>query len=266
MFYAALPPWAGLVFVTALGLCLGSFATALAWRLPRGLPWVRARSACPSCGSLLSLADLVPVFSWLFLRGACRHCGKKIGGHYFAIEMATMGLCMALYLKYGFSWTILPVFLLPPVLVAAIDIDLRHKIIPDILNAVIAAAAVVTILLQMSSLSLFFTALGQEWMWEGVAGAVLYGGGSYALRGFFLWKMGREALGLGDVKLFAAIGLWFGLDADMLSAFLLLSGAGGVSSALVWRRIAKEAEFPFGPAIIFSFICVLLWRIPYFMS
>lgn len=83
---------AGVFF--CFGLIIGSFATALVYRLPRGLDWVSARSRCPSCGHVLGVPDLVPVFSWLFLRGRCRHCGTKIPARYPLIELS-FGLAAA---------------------------------------------------------------------------------------------------------------------------------------------------------------------------
>lgn len=77
---------AGLFFI--LGACLGSFMTALAYRLPRGLDWVSDRSRCTSCGHALGMPDLVPIFSWVFLRGRCRHCGADVSARYPAIELA----------------------------------------------------------------------------------------------------------------------------------------------------------------------------------
>ncbi|MCB1538670.1 MAG: prepilin peptidase [Alphaproteobacteria bacterium] len=84
---------AGVFF--CLGLCLGSFATALVYRLPRGLNWTTERSRCPSCGHALGVPDLVPVFSWLFLRGRCRHCGTRIPARYPLIELG-FGVFVAL--------------------------------------------------------------------------------------------------------------------------------------------------------------------------
>lgn len=84
--------------VAAVGLALGSYFAALTYRLPRGVTGLR--SACPSCGHGLAARDLVPVFSWLFLRGRCRYCAGRIGVRYTAIELATaLGLT-------GFFWLV----------------------------------------------------------------------------------------------------------------------------------------------------------------
>ena len=61
-----------------LGAALFSFMNVVAWRLPRGMDPLKGRSVCPQCGHTLGVPDLVPVFSWLFLRGRCRHCGAHI--------------------------------------------------------------------------------------------------------------------------------------------------------------------------------------------
>lgn len=70
-----------------LGLCFGSFVNALVWRLHEHKNWVNVRSQCPACGHLLSAADLVPVLSWLRLRGRCRYCRAPIAPHYPLIEL-----------------------------------------------------------------------------------------------------------------------------------------------------------------------------------
>jgi leader peptidase (prepilin peptidase)/N-methyltransferase len=84
-----------LIAVAAVGLALGSFAAAMAYRLPRGVRGVR--SVCPSCGHTLGIRDLVPVFSWLCLKGRCRYCAAPISARYPLIELAVMLGVMALY-------------------------------------------------------------------------------------------------------------------------------------------------------------------------
>ncbi len=85
---------AGLFF--CFGLCLGSFMTALVYRLPRGLNWTTDRSRCPSCGHALGVPDLVPVFSWLALRGRCRHCRTPIPARYPLIELGVGAVLAAI--------------------------------------------------------------------------------------------------------------------------------------------------------------------------
>ena len=263
--FGELPEFFWYIVTLLGGLCLGSFATALAWRLPRGVSMTaKARSSCTACGHDLSTFDLIPFFSWLFLRGRCRYCRTPVSWRYPLIEISTAALCLVFHFRFGFSPETVCAFVLAPALVAMVDIDFRYKILPDVLNATIAIAGVLAIILSawhaFDATAHLVAMLGQA-----AGGALIYGGGSWALRAIFMvWKK-REALGLGDVKFFAASGIWLGMNVDALAAYLLLSGVCGVVAALVWRKATGELEFPFGPALIGAFVAVLLWRGLYFV-
>lgn len=84
---------AGLFFV--MGACIGSFLNVLIYRIPRGQEWVKTPSACPSCGHRLGALDLVPILSWMALRGRCRYCGTSISARYALVECVT-GIIFAL--------------------------------------------------------------------------------------------------------------------------------------------------------------------------
>lgn len=103
----------GLVF----GLILGSFTTMLSYRLPRKLSIIKPRSRCPSCQTILGIPDLVPVFSWLMMKGRCRHCHAPIGGRYVLIETVTSFLVASAFAVVGFHW---PLLLIVPAIVAAV--------------------------------------------------------------------------------------------------------------------------------------------------
>ncbi len=95
------------VFGLTIGAILGSFATMLAYRLPRRLSIVAPRSHCPTCKATLSARDLVPLFSWLSTHGRCRHCQTKIGVRYFWIELSCSLLCCLATAFLGLSaWLI----------------------------------------------------------------------------------------------------------------------------------------------------------------
>ncbi len=246
-----------MAFVVFLGLALGSFATALSYRLPREISIVtRARSQCPSCGHVLESADLVPLFSWVFLRGKCRHCRAHIGMRYPLIELATLALCLLFFFVYGLSAQTIFVFALAPVLVAIIDIDLWHQIIPDSLNTAIAVIGIVVLAVNagMAAHPVHFL------MTRGIqacCGVLAYGGGAWLLRAAAGVILKREALGLGDVKFFAAAGFWLGLNAMEASFLMIVSGGAGVILALLWKKRGDAAEVPFGPSLVIAFIFVL---------
>lgn len=72
-----------------VGACVGSFLNVLIYRIPRGHEWVRTRSACPSCGHILGAGDLIPIMSWVALRGRCRYCKTRVSAQYPLVEAAT---------------------------------------------------------------------------------------------------------------------------------------------------------------------------------
>ena len=84
-----------------LGAALFSFMNVVAWRLPRGMDPLQGRSHCPQCGHTLGAPDLVPVFSWLFLRGRCRHCGARIPVRYFLVEVLGGVLALGCTRRFG---------------------------------------------------------------------------------------------------------------------------------------------------------------------
>ena len=255
-----------IIVVVFLGLMLGSFATALCYRLPRDLSMVtKTRSECPSCAHNLGISDLIPLFSWILLKGKCRYCRASIGMQYPLIELATLALCLLFYSVYGLKPETAAVFILAPVLVSIIDIDFRYKIIPDSLNlaifltgvAALGANAVVAAHPVDFIMGHGASALG---------GALLYGLGSWLLRQAGQIMLKREAMGLGDVKFFTAAGFWLGLNANAASTLMMVSGISGIALALIWKKRTGEAEVPFGPSLIIAFIGALWFFPPEFMG
>jgi len=246
-----------IIIVVFIGLILGSFATALCYRLPRGLSMLtRARSRCPSCDHTLGVWDLVPLFSWIVLKGKCRYCQARIGTQYPLIEMATLGLCLLFYSVYGLTPETAAVYILAPVLVSIIDIDLRYKIIPDSLNLAIALTGMGALGINAALAAQPLDFIMQQGL-PAVSGALIYGLGSLFLRYVGGVILKREAMGLGDVKFFAAAGFWLGLNANAIAALMMISGVSGIILALVWKKRSGEVEVPFGPSLIIAFIAVL---------
>lgn len=237
-------------FIVALsffGLCLGSFATALIYRIPRGISWVKdgqgaSRSKCPACQTTLTIFDLVPVFSWIFSKGKCRHCGGKISASYPLTEIICLGLVLALGIVWGGQWATLPILLMVPFLIAHIVIDWEHMILPDEINMVLFA------------LSLGFLALGgagDEWLMHIAAGLLLplFFWGVAALMRF--WKK-QEALGMGDLKFLPTAGILLGLAP--IPSFLVVGGVLGLATGLFYQLSGRKGAFPFGPALILSLL------------
>lgn len=253
----------GFYIALFLGLCLGSLATALAYRLPRGISMIaRERSHCPACDRPLGVLDLVPVFSWLALRGRCRGCKKYYGLRYLGIECATLALCLAFYFLMPAGAPVLAMYLAAPALVAMTAIDFEWQILPDKLNAWLAAMAGLAIVLQTGLLPL--DDWSADWGAAGfqallaLGGAFVYAITALVIRAVMQWRMGQEPLGLGDIKFFAAAGFWLGPDPMRFAIFMMVAGFAGIFLGLAWRRWKGEGVFPFGPALIFAFIAFLL--------
>jgi prepilin signal peptidase PulO-like enzyme (type II secretory pathway) len=246
--------------VSFIGLCLGSFATALSHRLPLGQSiWRKTRSACPACERNLEAIDLLPVVSWLLLRGRCRRCGAPIGLRYPVIELATLVLCLSFLYLFGLSPALFAMLAVAPIIVSVVDIDFRHRIIPDGLNLSIA-------FLGFAAIFLFYipeargAEMAAERLTAGAAAALAYGFGSFALRAVVKAILKKEPIGCGDIKLFAALGVWLGLSLENLAYLAMLCGGGSLLIGFFWRRWSNDPEYPFGPAIIFSFLCLLFYR------
>jgi leader peptidase (prepilin peptidase)/N-methyltransferase len=255
------------VIVTFLGLVLGSFSTALAFRIPREIPWFVSnkkkdgatayRSHCPSCQTTLGVLDLVPVFSWVFLKGRCRHCRVNIPVEYPATEMASVLVAFSVYNVMGLTLLSVAYFALIPFLIALLVIDLKFYILPNHLVFIVAALGALNIITQVS--------MGFEdlnYAAYHVFSALIYGGVSWGL-GYGMTKvLKRDSLGFGDVKFFAAVGLWLGWD--HFPEFLMLSGFLGLVMALIWKKVKGSDIFPFGPALIVSFWMLLLFNSSHF--
>lgn len=238
----------GLALALPLGAVMGSLACAVAWRLPRGQDWVSGRSCCTTCGERLHAPDLVPVLSWLVLRGRCRHCGSRISARYPVTEAATALAFAAPVLANGGLWAdLLPVWLLAVALMILTLVDISHRLIPDGCTLLVVAAWLPASLTGMAPSPT-----------QALLGAALLGGGTWLVRWGTSAAAGREALGLGDVKLFAAAGLWIGPAA--IGWLLTLSAMAG----LVWhvtghRRNRGGAPMPFGPFIAWSLYGLVVW-------
>lgn len=249
-----LPDFLQMIFVAAAGLIGGSFASALSWRIPRDEPWAgRERSRCTSCGTTLTTLDLIPLFSWLFLRGRCRHCKAPIASLYPLIEMTAMVAALGLWAAWGWDFALLFLLAAVPFLLAHIVIDARLMILPDRINLILAVIFAFFVLYQSFTPEFSMTAL-----MTGLAAGIIYPSLMLLVGMAMKALLRKDALGWGDIKFFVVAGLGLGLAG--LPDFLMLSGFFGVLTGLFWRMRFKSDLFPFGPAIILAFYAGLLLR------
>ncbi|MDD6678341.1 MAG: prepilin peptidase [Firmicutes bacterium] len=224
-----------------LGLVMGSALNCLAMRLVSGQKWSGGRSRCPHCRHALSPLDLVPLFSWLFLRGKCRYCGEKISPRYPLTEALLALIFVSLLLKFDLRWETLELMILCACLFCLSLVDLDSQIIPDRFLVISAVTRFAFLLVTFGPTADFLSA-GWYALWHGL---VL--GGSVLLLSLLMDKvLHKESMGGGDIKLLFVLGLYFDLPCCFL---LMITGCILGIVLAMWLGAKKDIAFPFGPAL-----------------
>src|SRR4051812_2056209 len=216
-----------------LGAIVGSFLNVVAYRLPRGESLLHPGSRCPECGTPIKPYDNVPVLGWLWLRGRCRACGAKIAWRYPAVEAATGLLCAACVLRFGADSDVWLPLTFVVLLVPVTLIDLDFHIIPNVLMAIGAVAAI--------ALTLGFDADAIDAKLIAAAAA-----GGFFLIAAIVYPAG---MGMGDVKLAGVMGLFLG-RAVVPAIFGGLFFGTVIGAAVIARHGVQEGRkkgIPFGP-------------------
>ena len=240
-----------------LGAALFSFMNVVAWRLPRNMDPLKGRSICPRCGRTLDAPDLVPVFSWLFLRGRCRHCGAPIPARYLLVEVLGGVLALGCTRQYGtafalpdglfgMSWAALLALAVCGILLSIALIDAETQTIPDRLNFALAVCGVAGTVLSPAG-------------WRGhIIGAVCV-----SVPMFWLCLAIDGAFGGGDIKLMAAAGLFLGWQNTLLAMFFGILGGGVYGMYLLAAKKAdKKDHFAFGPFLCAGIVLAMLFGEP----
>ena len=231
-------------YATTLGLIVGSYLNVVIYRLPLGISTVLPRSRCPACGAAIRAWDNLPVLSFLLLRGRCRACGAAISPRYPLIEGATGLLFLGSFLRFGITWAAVAGALFCALMVVLAMIDLDHMLLPDVLTwPGIAAGILLQPLVSWAGL------VPVPWraMAGGVLGAAVGAGILLAVWGGWYLLRHEEGMGLGDVKMLAAIGAFLGWRGVLVSLFFgALSGAVVGLGVMAWRGGDLKSKLPFG--------------------
>ena len=228
-------------FIVLVGLCIASFIGSLSYRMQRGISIVRPRSYCPECKKTLGILDLIPVISYLLLKGRCRYCGARIQIKYFIIEVLTPLFYFLLYIKIGISQSFfLYAYLFTVMLyLSLLDID-TGRIGPwDIASVYVGDLALVWLLFSKnSSHPLSYHLFG-----------LLIGVGLVAASfGIILIIKQKVPMGAGDLMIIPAVSFYFGVR-EVIRVLIFGSATGVlISAVLVLSRIVKrEHKFPMIP-------------------
>jgi leader peptidase (prepilin peptidase) / N-methyltransferase len=232
------------IFLALFGAMIGSFLTVVAYRVPRAESVVGGRSHCPECGTQIAAYDNVPIFSWLALRGRSRCCRNTISARYPLTETSLAVLFAAVTVRFwGDAGQIAVGLVFVSMLTAVTLTDLERRIIPNKILLVASAIGLVAIgISDPASLP------------ERAAAAA---GASGVL--FFAALAYPGGMGLGDVKLAAAMGLFLGVEVIPAMLIALLAGS-LVGLAMIIRRgaAARKQAIPFGPFLALGGVAGLL--------
>lgn len=236
-----------IILTDVLGMVMGSFTNCIAWRIAHGEDFVHGRSHCALCGHELSARDLIPVLSWLFMKGKCRYCGDKISVRYLVTEILSGIAFVAILLRYNLSYDTLQFFVLAVILLAVSLIDLDIAIIPDsfiiagILNRLLFAS-----LNGIANRSVFKNAITS-----------IINGLTIAVPLFIIVLimdkvLKKESMGGGDIKLFFMTAMYFNWKCNLF--LILLSCILGIIFTVTFSSIKtgdneNPTAFPFGPSI-----------------
>ncbi|MBF0126612.1 MAG: prepilin peptidase [Magnetococcales bacterium] len=240
--------WDLLALLFILGLVWGSFLNVCIHRLPLEESIVFPGSHCPSCQQAIAWHDNIPLLSWLWLKGRCRHCRESISAVYPIVELATGILTLSTLWHFGLTPTGFALLVLGYALVTLTVIDFFHYILPD--RITLPGVVIGLILAAMPWFAPPLASL-ESALWGAGAG----GGGLWLFGWLFMKITGKDGLGLGDVKLTAMLGAWLGWQA--LPFVIFFSALIGAVVGITWILISgrdRTLPIPFGP-----YLCLGAW-------
>ncbi|MGN0395751.1 MAG: prepilin peptidase, partial [Coprococcus sp.] len=215
-----------------IGVVVFSFANIVIYRLPEKRVFAKDKLKCMKCGHELSVKDMIPIISWISLKGKCRYCGEKISVRDMIVELFGGISAVGLTVYYGINLKALTIFLFFAVLTIITCIDMDTMEIPFVLNVIILILGVISI----------FT-VGGATILERIIGMFCI-----SLPLFLIVLVIPEGFGGGDIKLMFAAGLFLGWKATVIAFLigLVLGGGYGVI-CLLKRKRGKKDHFAFGP-------------------
>ncbi|MEG0240076.1 prepilin peptidase [Anaerorhabdus sp.] len=230
------------IYSIILGLVIGSFLNVCILRYQSHEPISKGRSHCPKCNHTLSWYELIPLFSWIGLKGKCKHCHQPISIQYPIVESLTAICFLILYLKFGITLDTLIYFIFASVLIYAAVIDLQTMIIPDRTHILCLLCGVLLLILHPSQLT------------DRLIGAVV------VCIPLLIIAYLTKGMGYGDVKLMGAAGFvlgWQNILLSMMIASITASIVGIISTRM--KKTSLKSEMPLGPHLIFAILFCLVY-------
>ena len=233
--------------VFSFGIIIGSFLNVVAVRRINEESFIGGRSKCPNCSQKISWYDNIPLFSFIFLKGQCRHCNQQISLQYPFIELFCAIMTIALYDHQPNLLLFVCMLVIGYMLIIVSLIDwLSKNIYFDHLALLLAAMMLFLILSNQLSMNIFF-------------GAAIFGGFFLFLRiiGWYIYK--REAVGMGDIQLGIILGMPLVWQDIVLTLYITFISASFVGLYQLYQRQQKNAEIALIPFISLGFMISLLY-------
>lgn len=231
-------------FYSLLGVLIGSFLNICIDRLPQGGSVVEPPSHCPACQRRLTPLELIPVISYLFLKGRCKDCGERIPIRLLLVEIGTGLVFFLIWIRFGNSWETLLVSLYSCLLIIIAGIDLDHH---KVLNILVFPA----IILSLIMIPVFHLTN----IWNHFAGAAL----GFGLL-FLLAVLAPGSMGMGDVKLIVFLGLVVGFPAIVVVLFLSFVLGGLIAGILLGlKKVSRKDPIAFGPYLALGGFITMLY-------
>ena len=232
-----------------LGCIWGSFSNVCIYRLPNDQSVVKGRSFCTSCKEQIKWYDNIPFLSFIFLKGKCRKCGNKISSQYFLVEFISAISFIIVYHLYGISITTLLLIILSIFFIIIFFIDLKHFIIPNELTFPLMLIGFVKSFEPNLNQTIFPNYINS--LIGGVFGYLII----WLIIFFYKKVRNKEGMGLGDAKLMAVVGFWFGWASIPFTIFISSFVALIFSiPSLIKKNKNMSTQIPFGPYIIIGCI------------
>ena len=233
-----------------LGGIWGSFSNVCIYRLPENQGIITGRSFCPSCKNKIQWFDNIPILSFVLLKGKCRHCKSIISLQYLIVELISSVSFVTIYYFFGLTFTTLLLLILSIFFIIIFFIDLKHFIIPNVL----------TFSLMIIGFIKSFDPNLNKAIFPNYINSLIGGIFGYLIIWLiiYIYKKVRkkEGMGLGDAKLMAVIGFWFGWISIPFTIFISSTVALIlVIPSLINQSRKMSSEIPFGPYIIIG--CIL---------
>ena len=233
------------------GTIFGSFYNVVGYRLPLGQSLIYPPSHCTKCNHKLGILELIPIISYVFLRGKCKCCGQKVSCFYPIFEFFSGLLFMIFYLIFGYSIDLIISLIFISMLLVIIISDYQTYIIPDEVLITSIILLIIPIILKSG--------------FNGLLVALLNGAISFTIM-FLLKKLGdfmfkKDSMGGGDIKLMFVFGMVLGYQASILSIFV--ASIIGLPISLIFLNKSKNHEIPFGPFLAISAMILLFTKIDF---